>query len=401
MNIINPNTFHCYFNSSNTEGIFARITAPADLMITFLTQESRYNNGKGMSYDTFIVYHNAAMYEDFNDDSVVIIKQTNNLKDLNLGIKKNNSTGEYFLWTSKFSGVAYISYIGQGEYSDCVQYLLPAEIPEGTYTNVINTTDNAYRAGSDAQYKNIEEGTIVYDTGKHNIKFPRWGMANYEADGGWWFYPEEEHFRKVMEANTIILLGQITTNGSKHIIQLASGNYWSIPNSATLYVSFRSYYNESTLQNEVIAVCDNSNDDDLNVQVLVISGSAYLKFNSDTYAITERAYQTLDIETASAQEVTIYKTSGDSGERLNIPSSILNHYPGFRYYDTNLHKPLWWNGTNWTDANNNGPVDTFGSTENRPATNYVNVGFQYFDTTLNKPIWWAGMNWVDSNGMEV
>ena len=57
MNIINPNTFHCYFNSANTEGIFAKIAAPADLMITFLTQESRYNNGKGMSWETFIVYH--------------------------------------------------------------------------------------------------------------------------------------------------------------------------------------------------------------------------------------------------------------------------------------------------------------------------------------------------------
>ena len=401
MNIINPNTFHCYFNSANTEGIFAKIAAPADLMITFLTQESRYNNGKGMSWETFIIYHNAAMYEDFDDDSVIIIKQTNNLKDLNLGIKKNNTTSEYFLWTTKFSGVAYISYIGQGEYSDCVQYLLPAEIPSGSYTSVISTSVNNYRAGSDAQYKNIEEGTIVYDTDKHNIKFPRWGIANYEADGGWWFYPEEEHYRKIIEADTIILLGQITTNGSKHIIQLASGNYWSIPNSATLYVSFRSYYNESTLQNEVIAVCDNPTTTDLNVQVLIISESVYLKFNSNTYIITERAYQIADVETTSAQEITIHKTVGDSVGRLNIPSSILNHYPGFRYYDTTLHKPLWWNGTNWTDANNNGPVATFGSTGNRPATNYVNVGFQYFDTTLNKPIWWAGMNWVDSNGMEV
>jgi len=40
-----------------------------------------------------------------------------------------------------------------------------------------------------------------------------------------------------------------------------------------------------------------------------------------------------------------------------------------------------------------------GTTTNRPIG--ISTGYQYFDTDINKPIWWNGSNWVDSNGANV
>ena len=40
-----------------------------------------------------------------------------------------------------------------------------------------------------------------------------------------------------------------------------------------------------------------------------------------------------------------------------------------------------------------------GTTENRPSN--VNVGYMYFDTNINKPIWYNGTKWVDATGANV
>lgn len=77
--------------------------------------------------------------------------------------------------------------------------------------------------------------------------------------------------------------------------------------------------------------------------------------------------------------------------------TVINEY----YIGTSIEDNEFKRSENWKNANNNGPVSTYGTTQQRPATTYINVGFQYFDTTLNKPIWWAGMNWVDSTGTSV
>ena len=413
-NIMNPNTVKMYFNSANPQGVFAQIYAPADLMITFLTQESRYNNQQGMSYETFFVYHNDAMYNEFTEESVIIFKQTNNLKDLDLWIRKNSKTGKFYLCTSKFSGVAYITYVGQGEYSDCVRYVLPEEVPEDTHSDDTNSSNgnsdyrivvspkyNVYRCGADAQFKNIEEGTIVYDFDAHNIKFPRWGMSFYEADGGWWFYPEEEHVRKMMEADSVLLLSSIG-NGTKHTIMLSAGNIWSVPKMAVLEISCRALYGASTTY-EVTALCNNPTGDeaDLNIEIVRVGNNLYLHFLAETYIVSERAYTVTSDDIEAGETISVYYTSGDTAKRLNIPSAILGHYPGMAFYDTTLHKPLWWNGSRWSDSNNEAAVAHSGTTGARPDSTDLTIGFQYFDTTLNKPIWWAGMNWVDATGMTV
>lgn len=89
--------------------------------------------------------------------------------------------------------------------------------------------------------------------------------------------------------------------------------------------------------------------------------------------------------------------------------TVINEY----YIGTSIEDDEFKRSENWkditnslnsmrtTDANNNGSISTYGTTQQRPTTTYINVGFQYFDTTLNKPIWWAGMNWVDSTGASV
>jgi hypothetical protein len=40
------------------------------------------------------------------------------------------------------------------------------------------------------------------------------------------------------------------------------------------------------------------------------------------------------------------------------------------------------------------------NTANRPTTNLY-AGFQYYDTTLGKPIWYNGTAWTDSTGTVV
>lgn len=44
-------------------------------------------------------------------------------------------------------------------------------------------------------------------------------------------------------------------------------------------------------------------------------------------------------------------------------------------------------------------ANSSGKTEDRPAN--ADKGFQYYDTDINKPIWWNGSKWTDSTGAEV
>lgn len=84
-------------------------------------------------------------------------------------------------------------------------------------------------------------------------------------------------------------------------------------------------------------------------------------------------------------------TTNSYGDTESRPSD--NITVGYKYFDTTLNKPMWWNGTKWVDYNGN-PADakTSGTTSERPSD--VNVGFQYFDTEINSPVYWNGNEWV-------
>lgn len=73
---------------------------------------------------------------------------------------------------------------------------------------------------------------------------------------------------------------------------------------------------------------------------------------------------------------------------------------GYQYFDNNLLKPIWWNGTSWIDSSGN-PADANkqGTTEERPSS--VQIGYIYKDTTLNKLIIWNGAAWVNLDGTQL
>lgn len=84
-------------------------------------------------------------------------------------------------------------------------------------------------------------------------------------------------------------------------------------------------------------------------------------------------------------------TTNSYGDTESRPSD--NITVGYKYFDTTLNKPMWWNGTKWVDYNGN-PADakTSGTTAQRPSD--VLTGFQYFDTEINSPVYWNGNEWV-------
>lgn len=73
---------------------------------------------------------------------------------------------------------------------------------------------------------------------------------------------------------------------------------------------------------------------------------------------------------------------------------------GYQYFDTDLLKPIWWNGVSWIDSFGN-PDDAKkqGTTEERPSS--VQIGYIYKDTTLGKLILWDGTAWVNLDGTQL
>lgn len=70
---------------------------------------------------------------------------------------------------------------------------------------------------------------------------------------------------------------------------------------------------------------------------------------------------------------------------------------GYQYFDINLLKPIWWNGTSWIDSFGNlADAKKQGTTEQRPSS--VQIGYIYKDTTLGKLILWDGNAWVNMDG---
>jgi hypothetical protein len=95
-------------------------------------------------------------------------------------------------------------------------------------------------------------------------------------------------------------------------------------------------------------------------------------------------------------------------------------YTGEMLFDTTLNKPIWWNGTEWLEGDNQaGGIQRVGTWSQRPNADgsYLDSGFQYFLlesepdedpegnpieslTGNGKPIWWIqdGRKWVDASG---
>lgn len=90
-----------------------------------------------------------------------------------------------------------------------------------------------------------------------------------------------------------------------------------------------------------------------------------------------------------------------AGLKINRPTlTNKENDKGYQYFDINLLKPIWWNGTSWIDSSGN-PADANkqGTTEKRPSS--VQIGYIYKDTTLNKLIIWDGAAWVNLDGTQL
>lgn len=94
-----------------------------------------------------------------------------------------------------------------------------------------------------------------------------------------------------------------------------------------------------------------------------------------------------------------------SGDKSVRPANVKI---GFKYFDTYLHKPIWWDGAQWVDSEGNnadsGPI-TSGTFANKPTG--VDVGYAYFCTDVQTTegasngmmIYYKGSNvWVDALG---
>lgn len=80
---------------------------------------------------------------------------------------------------------------------------------------------------------------------------------------------------------------------------------------------------------------------------------------------------------------------------------------GYQYFNTTLHKPIYWDGTRWVESDYaTAGVARSGATESRPVGSSIYVGFKYQDTTLGKPIFANAISgdtvtWVDATGTQV
>lgn len=76
-----------------------------------------------------------------------------------------------------------------------------------------------------------------------------------------------------------------------------------------------------------------------------------------------------------------------------------NKQTGIQYFNTELNKPVYWDGTNWLNADGyKSSYKRKGPTSERPTLDSTDVGYQYYDTTLNKYICWNGTAWVNMDG---
>lgn len=107
----------------------------------------------------------------------------------------------------------------------------------------------------------------------------------------------------------------------------------------------------------------------------------------------------------------VVNVKGSTTER---PSDLAEVDAGFKYFDTTLGKPIYWEGERWVDYNGYTAVKSKGTTNERPVGRHLendeyvgdlietDKGFKYYDTDLNTWVYAVNINsetgevdWVD------
>ena len=127
---------------------------------------------------------------------------------------------------------------------------------------------------------------------------------------------------------------------------------------------------------DVIQVMDDSSD-------IIITTNSDFKYKNIVNQLP-MPYGILYVKKIRNSRTIIEFTPAQNGQPISRSKFIGN------YDDTNKVLGEWsclWQGS--------------GDSTSRPSNTNKFIGMQYFDTTLNKPIWWNGTNWIDANGTSI
>lgn len=104
--------------------------------------------------------------------------------------------------------------------------------------------------------------------------------------------------------------------------------------------------------------------------------------------------------TLFVEDCSSFYNTGINKNILNTDSLIPTK--GDMIFNENTGKPMWWNGSNWVDANGISiNIKREGTTEQRPILTSTDDGFEYYDTTLKKKILWNGTAWVNIDSTDL
>lgn len=130
----------------------------------------------------------------------------------------------------------------------------------------------------------------------------------------------------------------------------------------------------------------------------IISQNKILDCTVNFYELTNRVGTVRDNKMYDSEGYDI--TYAKIGVTSSRPSPLTTE-KGFRYFDTTLGKPIYWNGTTFIESDGAvAGVLRSGTFANKPATADIYAGFQYHNTDTHKTITWDGTKWYNPDGTE-
>lgn len=377
-----------YSNERNKGGIFAKICGVSPFYLTFVTEMTRFSDKRGRLFDSFLFQHNTSLNEAVADNSFTVSKQTNNIKDLYVGIKKKVNTNEYFLYANK-TGKIYINKIGAGFDVETIKKISINENSTDKYEVVgLPYYSMFFLDGNEDKLQNVEAGTLFYDSKTNRLKYNIWGLTDPKTNIDWFCF-ERLHYEKYITKKTTFSLGSTYNN---YIYEFNLINRFEKEYIDKLKISINGYYNGDEHINRVKALFQSYTDDKY-FKIFIQNSNVYITFNTNVYISCNVFIKEADVNLTDAIEVNVITNlvSSDS-----LP--VLYNTKGKAFYCTDLNKPLWFNGSQYLDALGNIAKIAKGNTSQRPSLNEKNEGFEYYDTNLKKKILWSGIAWVNLDG---
>lgn len=254
-----------------------------------------------------------------------------------------------------------------------------------------------------ASYKFIRDKNTKYGTTLHHIEII-FNNLNYISDLDLLYSIKASGFRhnyhhintpyrtEIQKDGTFILQGNefqnVTTDSESYL--------YNVENKGRIYSTAgrRRFYSDS----EILNVIQND-------------PSAYGN-GCRFYMYNYEEPKTFIYDKAVNKLFRINMIDNDFKERGTFEERPSNPYVGYSYFCTDKQTTegasngivIYYKGGNvWVDAlgrvvDNNYPIATKGTTEQRPTLTNVDEGFEYYDNVLKKKILWNGIAWVNMDG---